>query len=391
MAVRLGFLSTYPPTQCGIATFSQALLAQLRTAGAHVGVVRLVDERAPSLPPVVHQWVAGSPGGAADVRNVLDRYDVAVLQHEYGIFGGPDGEDVLEVVRGLHVPVVTTLHTVLTSPTPNQHRVLAGIIEASAALVTMTETARDRLITGWGADPAQVTVIAHGAVDNRAAAHAPSIAPGAAAASRSAGRTTVRTWGLLSEGKGIEWALRGLAELRDRIASGGRARMPLYRIVGQTHPRVLEREGEAYRDSLVALTAELGLTRDVEFDSRYLTGPDLRRVVRDADLVLLPYDSRDQVTSGVLTEAVAAGKPVISTTFPHAVELLASGAGLLVPQGDPLAIADALERVLTVRGLADGMAATSHRLAEAMLWPAVARRYTELATALLVAPVKAAV
>jgi glycosyltransferase involved in cell wall biosynthesis len=282
---------------------------------------------------------------------------------------------------------VTTLHTVLTSPTPNQHRVLAGIVEASAALVTMTETARDRLIAGWGVDPAMVTVIAHGAVDNRAAAHAPSVGP----TSRRAGRMTVLTWGLLSEGKGIEWALHGLAELRDRIAAGAPGALPLYRIVGQTHPRVLEREGEAYRDSLIALTAELGLTDDVEFDSRYLAGPDLLRVVRDADLILLPYDSRDQVTSGVLTEAVAAGKPVISTTFPHAVELLSGGAGLLVPQGDHRAIADALERVLTVGGLADGMAATSHLLAETLLWPAVAGRYAELATSLLAVPVRAAV
>jgi len=387
MAVRLGFLSTYPPTQCGIATFSQALLSQLRTAGAHVGVVRLVDEREPSVPPVVHQWVAGSARGAADVRDVLDRYDIAVLQHEYGIFGGPDGEDVLDVLGALHVPVVTTLHTVLTSPTRNQHRVLAGIVEASAALVTMTETARDRLIAGWDVDPALVTVIAHGAVDNRAAAHVPSAGP----TSRRAGRMTVLTWGLLSKGKGIEWALRGLAELRDRVGPDGSGTLPLYRIVGQTHPRVLEREGEAYRDSLIALAAELGLTDDVEFDGRYLSGPDLRRVVRDADLILLPYDSRDQVTSGVLTEAVAAGKPVISTSFPHAVELLSGGAGLLVPQGDHRAIADALGRVLTVGGLADGMAATSHLLAETLLWPAVAGRYADLATSLLAVPVRAAV
>lgn len=381
MAIRLGFLSTYPPTQCGIATFCEALLSQLRTVGAHVGVVRLVDDAQPQVSPVVHQWVSGAPHGAESAAAALDRFDVAVIQHEYGIFGGPDGEDVLEVLARVNVPVVTILHTVLTTPTPGQHRVLAGLVEGSAALVTMTETARNRLLAGWSVDPDRVTVISHGAVDNRAAAYAPRTTTKPL-------RPTVLTWGLLSHGKGIEWALRGMAELRDRTAS---AAMPTYRVVGQTHPRVVERDGEAYRDSLRALTRSLGLMEHVEFDGRYLAGPDLRQVVRDADLILLPYDSREQVTSGVLTEAVAAGKPVISTSFPHAVELLSGGAGLLVPQGDHLAIADALERVLTVPGLADRMAATSHRLAETLLWPAVARRYVALAAGLIDAPVRAAV
>ncbi|HEY3436876.1 MAG TPA: glycosyltransferase [Actinotalea sp.] len=366
MAIRLGFLSTYTPTQCGIATFSEALISHLRRAGAHVGLVRCVDEPQELSRPVVHQWVTTRPQDAREVAAVLDGYDVAVLQHEYGIFGGPDGQDVLAVVGRLTVPLITVLHTVLTEPSPNQRRVMAGLVEASAALVTMTETARDRLIAGWGVDPSRVSVISHGAVDNRA--DAPSQL---SAAPRP---RTVLTWGLLSEGKGIEWALLAMGALRDRIP------LPMYSIVGQTHPRVRERTGEAYRESLMSLTQELGLAESVRFDSRYLSGTDLRAVVRDADIVLLPYDSREQVTSGVLTEAVAAGKPVISTSFPHAVELLSDGAGLLVPRRDPGAIADALERILTDDELADGMAGRSFALAESLLWPAVAERYVDLAS-----------
>lgn len=376
MGVRLGFLSTYPATQCGIATFSEALVTHLTAAGAEVGVVRLVDELLPQAPPVVHQWVAGLAGGAAAATAALDDYDVAVVQHEYGIFGGPDGEDVLDVVARLHVPIVTVLHTVLSRPTPNQHRILAALVERSAALVTMTAVARDMLVAGWGVDPARVTVIAHGAEDNRSA-----IVPLPNAQTRP---RTVLTWGLLSEGKGIEWALLGLAELRRRMP------LPEYRVVGQTHPRVLERDGEAYRDRLVALTRRLRLSGTVHFDSRYLSGPQLRQVVRGADVILLPYDSRDQVTSGVLAEAVAAGKPVVSTGFPHAVELLSGGAGLLVPRRDPVAIADALERVLTVHGLADRMAATSRGLATSLLWPAVAARYVDLAASVQNLPVRVA-
>jgi len=366
MSVRLGVVSTYPATQCGVATFSAALVTHLLAAGADVGVVRLVDAPQDAAPPVVSQWVAGDPWGARSAARALDAYDVAVVQHEYGIYGGPDGQDVLDLVAQVRVPLVTVLHTVLTTPTPNQRRVLAGLVDRSAALITMTGTARDRLIAGWGVHPSRVTVISHGAVDNR------SPAPAAARWPQDRPRT-VLTWGLLSEGKGIEWALLALAELR------AHAPLPIYRIVGQTHPRVREREGEAYRDRLVALTRDLDLGGAVRFDRRYLSGPDLRAVVRAADVVLLPYDSREQVTSGVLTEAVAAGKPVVSTRFPHAVELLSGGAGLLVPQRDPTAIAAALVQVLTVDGVARTMGAEARRLADSLLWPAVAEQYLDLA------------
>lgn len=371
MAVRLGFLSTYTPTQCGIATFCEALATQLRADGAEVGVVRLVDEPQVERPPVVREWVTARPADAAAVAVALDTYDVAVVQHEYGIFGGSDGEDVLDVVSRLTVPVLTVLHTVLTTPTPNQHRVLAGLLEYSDAVVTMTTTARDRLISGWGVDASRVSVIPHGAQDNRP--HRVTVAVDAAPAVPADPRPTVLTWGLLSQGKGIEWALVALAELRDRID------LPHYRVVGQTHPRVQEAEGETYRNRLLALTRDLGLTDCVSFDGRYLSGPDLRDVVRGADVILLPYDSVEQVTSGVLTEAVAAGKPVISTSFPHAVELLSGGAGVLVPQRDPWALADALQHVLATPGVADAMGVVSRGLAASLLWPAVAGRYLDLA------------
>ena len=143
-----------------------------------------------------------------------------------------------------------------------------------------------------------------------------------------------------------------------------------------------EREGEAYRDRLVGLTHQLGLDASVHFDAEYLPGDRLRRIVREADVVLLPYDSKEQVTSGVLIEAVAAGKPVVSTAFPHAVELLSSGAGLLVPQRDPEALSRALRRVLTEPGLAASMAAESRRIAPSLLWPAVATEYVDLARSL---------
>jgi glycosyltransferase involved in cell wall biosynthesis len=369
MGVRFGVLSTYPSTQCGIATFAQSLVSHLQRRGAHIGVVRVVDEPQVQVLPVVQQWVIGSRPSTHAAALVLDRYDVAIVQHEYGIFGGQDGADVLDLLDRLTIPVVTVLHTVLTAPTPHQHEVMRLLCDASHTLVTMTETARARLIAGWGIDPDRVLVITHGAEDNRPA---PTVTRLGATQ-----QPTVLTWGLLGEGKGIEWALLALAELRDVMP------LPLYRVVGQTHPRVLERDGEAYRRHLQTMTQELGLDDTVLFDARYLDGPDLRRIVRDADVILLPYDSKEQVTSGVLTEAVAAGKPIVSTSFPHAVELLSSGAGLLVPQRDPSAIAVALHRVLREDGLAASMSATSTGLAASVLWPAIAQRYIDLGNALM--------
>ena len=301
MAVRFGVLSTFPPTQCGLATFSQALVTHLVGAGADVGVVRVVDDPQPPTDHVVHQLVGTDPGAARAAAEALNAFDVAIVQHEYGIFSGRDGADVLAILDRVRVPVIAVLHTVLTHPTAHQHHVLARVVEAASVAVTMTETARQRLIDGWDVDPENVTVIAHGAEDNRAEGDAADAATG--------GRT-VLTWGLLGEGKGIEWALAAMADLVDLTPP------PLYRVVGETHPRVVERDGEAYRDRLTSSVQSLGISTMVEFDGRYLDGPTLRRVVRDADVVLLPYDSREQVTSGVLTEAVVAGKPVISTSFP---------------------------------------------------------------------------
>lgn len=368
MGIRIGFLSTFPSTQCGIATFCESLVTQFGYTTAEVGVVRLLDAPEVSPAPVVGAWMTtGGDEAARHAAAILNTYDVVIIQHEYGIFGGPDGQDVLALTQLLHVPIVLVLHTVLTTPTPNQRRILADLLDAAAGIITMTETARARLGEHWQVPGELVTVIPHGATDNR---------DGPARISPREGepsRPVVLTWGLLSQGKGIEWALTAMADLR------GHAPLPRYRIVGQTHPRVLEREGEAYRTSLQLLVDELDLADCVEFDSRYLGATDLLRVVREADVILLPYDSPEQVTSGVLTEAVAAGKPVISTSFPHAVELLSSGAGILVPRRDPGAITAALTTVLTDPDAARDMARASRQLATTMLWPVVTARYLDLA------------
>lgn len=374
-----GVLSTYPPTQCGLATFSFALVQSLRSPGDLIGVVDVVDVASASRPAEVrHEWVRGQHGGAESAAARLNGFDVVVVQHEYGIFGGPDGRDVLDVVRAVTRPVITVLHTVLVTPTMRQKAILDELILLSDTVVTMTLTAKERLVHRYLVDSDKVRVIPHGAVDARVGGQATARLWGGQTAPRASGDgPTVLTWGLLGEGKGIEWGISAMAELRDIHPA------PRYHIVGQTHPRVLERDGDAYRRGLEARARQFGVDDVVTFDDRYLDTRELGRLVQEADVILLPYDSLEQVTSGVLVEAVTAGKPVISTGFPHAVELLSSGAGLLVERQSPGAIAAALRRVLTEPGLAGTLAAEADRLSPALLWSTVAQQYRDLASSAL--------
>lgn len=371
MPINVGFLSTYPPTQCGLATFTAALRRHLAAAGDHARVVRVLD--APSAaaagPEVICELVNGSATSALAAAEALNRFDVVIVQHEYGIYGGLDGQDVLPLLDLVHVPVVVVLHTVLAHPTARQRSILERLVAIAAAVVTMTETARARLLITYGVDAERVSVIPHGAVDNRV----PSIRSPIGHPPR------LLTWGLLGPGKGLEYAVEAVALLRRR---GCDAR---YLIAGQTHPKVLRREGESYRYSLLARAYACGVSDLVDFDNQFLEVTALNRLIGSAEVVVLPYDSDEQVTSGVLIEAVTAGKPVVSTAFPHAIELLGSGAGTVVPRRNPQALANALLSVLTEPGIASGMACESARLAPKLLWPAVARSYRDLVATVVTA------
>lgn len=379
MAANYGFLSTHPPTQCGLATFNSALAAHLTAGGAPHGVVRVTaaNDDQHAGPGVVHTWSAGTVAGWRDAVAVLNAYDVVIVQHEYGIYPGPDGADVLPLLRRLTVPSIVVLHTVLSQPTPGQKSLLEQIVAAADAVVTMTGTARDRLLVGYRVDPAKAWVIPHGAADHATAHHAAADHPAVPGPSHP--RPHLLTWGLLGPGKGIEWMLHALTRLRDLDPA------PIYTVAGRTHPKVLAHHGEAYRASLHLLGALLGVSDAVTYQPIYRDQTALSGLIRSADVVVLPYDSREQVTSGVLIEAVAAGVPVIATPFPHAVDLLSEGAGLLVPHQDPAALAAAIRRILTEPGLAAHLASRARPQLPTLRWPAVAARYDELAQRLITA------
>ena len=360
----VALVGTYPPTACGLATFTSNLRIAIATQQSawDAKVVRIVDQWEPApCPDVVEQWVIDEPASLRRVLDALATFDAVVLQHEYGLFGGPDGQDVLELVDNLEVPLIAVLHTALQAPSFHQRSILDRILAASTVAVVQSTAARERIVSVHGTDPDRVVVVPHGATENFSGPALERAPPPA-----------VLTWGLLSPGKGIEHGIAALARL------GMRAPAPSYIVAGQTHPKVRAAEGERYRERLHAQACSLGLTDRVVFDDEYRDWASLRALVRGADVVLLPYESRDQVSSGVLVEAVASGKPVIATRFPHAEELLAGGAGLVVEQGDVDAMANALDRVLYEPGLAEQMVAAARREAAPLLWPAVGASYRAL-------------
>ena len=362
----IAFLSTYPPTSCGLATFTDSLrgaIAEGRRSDTGLGVVSVVDAPLGSQdPPVVHEHLNGDRASLADAIDALNSFDVVFVQHEYGIYGGPDGAEVLDLLSGLKVPAVVTLHTVLSHPSPSQRSILESVVGLASHTVVMSETAYRRLIDGYRIEPAKVRVVPHGArISLRG------LSPTAGT------RPVMLTWGLIGPGKGLEMAIDALAGLRDVRP------LPRYLILGKTHPKVQAAQGDAYLEGLVARVHDLGLDDVVEFDGRYLGTQELAAAVGRADLVVLPYESTEQVTSGVLVEALAAGKPVVATAFPHAVELLDSGAGIVVPHGDSVALTTALRTVLTTPSLAAGMAMEAGLIGSTLQWPAVADRYDELA------------
>ena len=261
-----GILSTFPPTSCGIATFSAALSAGLIATGCSVDVVRIGPSPELEDVLVVASLEGRTPAHRAAATDALNAADVVIVQHEYGLYDGPDGESIIELMAEIDVPIVVVAHTVLSDPTTNQRRVLEQVCAAADAVVVMTDTARTRLFEGFDVDHAKVTLIPHGATTP---SETPMDTP--PARRRQPGEPArLLTWGLLGPGKGIEWAIDAMSEVGDLDPH------PEYVIAGATHPKVRERDGESYREMLVDRAARSASAAHVTFDDTYrdLASPD---------------------------------------------------------------------------------------------------------------------
>ncbi len=361
-----GILGTYSPTPCGLATFSAALADGLTARGADVSVVRIADGDVSGEPKVVGELVNGSASSVAATAELLNQSDVAVIQHEYGIYGGPDGDEVVQIMAGLRIPSIVVVHTVVKHPTPHQLSVLESVMALADQVIVMSEVARERLCAGFAVDPHKVITIPHGAA-----------LPSTSGVQRP-DRPTILTWGLLGPGKGIERVIDAMTSLQSL------PNPPRYIIAGRTHPKVLAAHGDRYREALVAQAKRLGVADSVSFDAVYRTPEELTALIQTATVVVLPYDSKDQVTSGVLVDSLASGRPIVATAFPHAVELLGSGAGAVVAHDDPDALVTALHQLLTDPQVADSMATEARGLAPTVAWPVVVNAYVGVAQGLLV-------
>jgi len=369
-APRILFLSTYPPEECGLATFTRdSADAVDLAAGKSVSSV-LAIEKTRSLTGacgrvahVIDNSQRGAYRKAAIVAN-QGPWDVISLQHEFGLYPGDWGEDILEFVRHCHKPLVSTFHTLPTQPTHKPRHVIQQIASRSNASIVMTEMAANLLHEVYGVPRKNVNVIPHGVPvlpfettrKNRTAGAAP-------------GRQVIGTFGLINPGKGLELMIRAMPEIVAEFPN------TVYSIVGVTHPQVKRDTGEVYREQLAELAHSLGVGRSVEFVNRYLSLPELIEFLQSCDVFVTPYPGKDQIASGTMAYAMAAVGAVVSTPYLFAEEVLAEGRGQLVPFSSSLALAGAVQRFLRDPEFLEETRLRAYRYAQSMFWPNVGRRY----------------
>lgn len=324
------------PRRCGLATYTSHSVAALRQAFPETKIDHYamddgsgLEYHDPNISTITADELAAYTRAARMIRE--SGAEILWIHHEFGIFGGAAGDYLLALLDLVDIPIVVTLHTVLSDPNDDQLRVMNALLSRADGLIVMARAAAEILQTRYDVSARKIQVIPHGAPDRPLSPTSPF--------KRKLGLRdgpVVLTFGLLSPGKGIEVALRALPPVVARYP-GLR-----YLVVGATHPALVRREGEAYRNTLRTLVKDLGLEHSVQFVDCFLDDEDLLDYLQAADIYLTPYLNASQVTSGTLSYALALGKPVISTPYIHAAEALAYDQGTLVPFGDSAAIADSI-------------------------------------------------
>ncbi len=366
---KIAFVGDYLPRKCGIATFTHDLRGAVASVSEAQCVVVPVDDiaggydYASEVSFQIPEQEIDAYRCAADFLN-FSKVDVVSLQHEFGIYGGLGGSHILAFLRDIRVPVVTTLHTVLSEPDATQRRVMEQLTQHSTRLVVMTERSRETLCKTYGVPESKVDLIAHGI-------------PGAPYGNSSRfkeqfgveGKRVALTFGLLSPNKGIEYVLKAIPDVVREFPDF------IYLILGATHPSLIRSEGERYRISLERMAKELGITKNVSFYNRFVELDELTEFIGAADLYITPYLNVAQAVSGTLAYAFGCGQAVISTPYWHAEELLADNRGVLVPFADSDAISRETIALLSDDGRRQSMRDRAYALGREMLWSHVAEIY----------------
>lgn len=370
---RIAFVGNYLPRKCGIATFTHDLRTgfaeRFPVLSCHVCAVNDQPEDTYAYPSEVRfEWSEKDPMGYRRLADYVNsnKVDAVCLQHEYGIYGGDCGELILSFLRDVRVPVVTTLHTILQDPNPQQRRVMNAILSLSARVVTMTAKGRSLLQEVYQADLSRVDLIPHGI---------PEFQFGDPETFKSAlqleGHLVGLTFGLLSPNKGLEYAIRALPAI---VANHPTFR---YVILGQTHPHLIRDHGEAYRNSLVWLANDLGVGQHVQFVNCFVDMPLLKQYIASADVYITPYLHEAQITSGTLSYAFGMGTAVVSTPYWHAKDLLGEGRGILVPFRDSEQLATSLNDILSNNARRQQLRQAAFELGRSMTWSKVGEMYRD--------------
>ncbi|HWP30354.1 MAG TPA: glycosyltransferase family 4 protein [Fimbriimonadales bacterium] len=372
----LAVVSTYVPRHCGIATFARDLVHAYysvpKIRAKHGPIVAAISDHfgefhyPKEVAYEIRKEVADDYRVAAEFLS-RSHADVISIQHEYGIYGGADGELILELAHALRKPYTVTLHTVLSKPTPNQRRVLQELCDAATIVVTISKGAIPLLKDIYNIEVEKIVHIPHGAPD------LPFTDPAYYQETLGlTGRWVLMTFGHLGPSKGIEMALHALAKLVKDIPD------VTYLIVGATHPELLKREGEKYRESLIKLVEELNLQDHVQFVNRYLDDEELKQYIQGADIYISPYPGEEQISSGPLTYAVAAGKAIISTPYVAAKEMLSDNRGILTPFNDPDALAENLKTLIQDQLRRVRMRKAAYKYGRTLTWANIGKAYAAL-------------
>src|SRR5277367_7114382 len=369
---RIAVVGNHLPRQCGIATFTTDLCQALSTV---CGVAKLFavpvndTEAGYAYPERVRLALAqddlSSYERAADFLNFTN-FDLVCLQHEYGIFGGPAGSHILALLRRLKMPVITTLHTVLREPSPDQRRVMEEIAALSDRLIVMSELSSQFLQEIFKVPDSKIDMVPHGVPD------LPFLDPNFYKDRFGVeGKAVLLTFGLLSPNKGIENVIQALPQILSRHKNVA------YIVAGATHPHVLRRDGDRYRTYLQALAKKVGVGSQVIFYDRFVSPEEMMEFIGAADIYITPYRHEAQVVSGTLAYAIGAGKAIISTPYWHAIELLDDRRGALVPFQNPGAIAQKTIELLDTPAIRHAMRKRAYLFAREMVWKRVAQGYME--------------
>jgi len=373
-SVKAAFLSTYPPRECGIATFTQDLVRELNKTHGVKAVVAAINDAPHSYgPDVLFAFPQQNRESYAQAAEWLDNSgaDVLSVQHEYGIFGGESGEYLLELLDRTKLPIVTTLHTVVSEPSDRQKQIIQVLCQRSAIVVVMADNTIPLLERVYGVDSSKIKRIHHGV-------------PRMDYLSRDAlkkemrleGRIVVSTFGLISPGKGLEYGIEAIGRVAQKHPE------ILYLILGQTHPVIKRQFGEVYRSGLEKMVADRGLEKNVRFVNKYLTKEELIRYLKLSDIYMTPYLGKEQAVSGTLAYAVGCGRVIVSTPYAYAVEMLADKRGLLAEFKNADSLAGHINHLIEHPEEKKKMEERTLRVGRQMTWDHVARQYADVFAAI---------